>query len=245
MSPTSYHNVNLKSGSGHGQQNGFTLIEILIVIAIIGILAAILFPVFASAREGARRASCLSNMKQIGLATMLYAQDYDERMVHAFMRYGPGSANTAWWQDMLQPYMKSYQLVLCPSDATPGQTTSNRPVGYPNPLLTSYAANQVFRNANGQDVLFPPLRAGTGIGRSLAAFEESATTIIFTETGSAAPAVYSMELYYWNHTDLGTDPSDPPRVHKRHLEGCNFVFADGHCKWLKQSRPEMWTTKAD
>jgi prepilin-type N-terminal cleavage/methylation domain-containing protein len=92
----------------HNRGNGFTLIELLVVIAIIAILAAILFPVFARARENARRASCQSNLKQIGLASMQYNQDYDERM------YGSSVAGKQW-PDILQPYAKSTQIFTCPS----------------------------------------------------------------------------------------------------------------------------------
>jgi len=90
-------------------RKGFTLIELLVVIAIIAILAAILFPVFARAREKARQASCLSNLKQIGLASVMYAQDYDERFV--IYRY----PDPYFWPDKLQPYIKNTQVMVCPS----------------------------------------------------------------------------------------------------------------------------------
>lgn len=214
---------------------GFTLIELLVVIAIIALLAAILFPVFSRARETARKASCLSNMRQIGLATMQYTQDYDESMVKVYTYLGPGNTNLVWWQDVLQPYMKSYQLVLCPSQRPSSSYTTNRPAGYPNPLLTSYVGNNIYTNATGGP-LFPPLRAGTGGGRSLAEFEEPATTILFTEV-----RVGNMELFDWSQTDLGSSPT----IDKRHLSGCNFAFADGHAKWLKQTLPGMWTIQSD
>src|ERR671914_167689 len=87
---------------------GFTLIELLVVIAIIAILAAILFPVFARARENARRASCQSNLKQLGLGIMQYSQDYDERLVHT-------GYDEASWRIRIFPYVKSAQIYFCPS----------------------------------------------------------------------------------------------------------------------------------
>ena len=104
------------------RRNGFTLIELLVVIAIIAILAAILFPVFAKAREKARQSSCLSNFKQIGLAIMQYAQDYDERMVNEWY---DAAAPFPWewcntgdytnYQDYITPYIKNTQIFVCPS----------------------------------------------------------------------------------------------------------------------------------
>ncbi len=98
------------------RNHAFTLIELLVVIAIIAILAAILFPVFAQAREKARAISCVSNGKQIGLAMRMYAQDYDEINVGSY-QYPNGWSNGPWmiWADMLQPYIKNTQLFACPS----------------------------------------------------------------------------------------------------------------------------------
>ena len=92
------------------RNRGFTLIELLVVIAIIAILAAILFPVFAKAREKARQSSCLSNLKQIATATLMYAQDYDETMP----RYLHSGINMTA-QTAIQPYMKNEQIWVCPS----------------------------------------------------------------------------------------------------------------------------------
>jgi len=93
-------------------KRGFTLIELLVVIAIIAILAAILFPVFAKAREKARQTSCLSNLKQLGLGAIQYAQDYDERWVR--YRY----PNPYFWPHKLEPYLKNTQILTCPSRKT-------------------------------------------------------------------------------------------------------------------------------
>ncbi|MEI6500574.1 MAG: DUF1559 domain-containing protein, partial [Armatimonadota bacterium] len=113
-------------------RKGFTLIELLVVIAIIAILAAILFPVFAKAREKARQSSCLSNVKQIALGMMQYAQDYDERMVPAAMYYA--TPNYYTWMYLMQPYVKSSQIFTCPSSTATGwngslNTTQNTGYG--------------------------------------------------------------------------------------------------------------------
>jgi len=101
------------NGSRTRGLKGFTLIELLVVIAIIAILAAILFPVFAQAREQARRTSCLSNVKQLNTSVQMYIQDYDESIPLAASS-DPAGANFFTWQDSVQPYAKSYQIVICP-----------------------------------------------------------------------------------------------------------------------------------
>src|SRR3954466_7852291 len=96
------------------RNRAFTLIELLIVIAIIAILAAILFPVFGRARENARRSSCQSNLKQIGLGFAQYTQDYDEKMPYNSYGYVSATVNPGDWMDTIQPYTKSYQVLVCP-----------------------------------------------------------------------------------------------------------------------------------
>jgi prepilin-type N-terminal cleavage/methylation domain-containing protein/prepilin-type processing-associated H-X9-DG protein len=106
--------------SDSGGRTAFTLIELLVVIAIIAVLAAILFPVFAQAREKARQTSCLSNLRQIGLAMMQYAQDADETMPNALLNQSPingGDVGFKPYDQILMPYVKNYQVFNCPSDA--------------------------------------------------------------------------------------------------------------------------------
>ena len=96
-------------------RRGFTLIELLVVIAIIAILAAILFPVFAQAREKARAAACMSNTKQIATASVMYVQDYDENLVPTYQYDAKGCPNLRWWYDMIMPYCKNWGVLQCPS----------------------------------------------------------------------------------------------------------------------------------
>ncbi len=104
-------------------RRAFTLIELLVVIAIIAILAAILFPVFARAREKARQASCLSNVKQMGLAALMYAQDYDEMVVPGEIRI-PGAQRWMGEGGLLLPYVKNVQIFRCPSADGPAASKS-------------------------------------------------------------------------------------------------------------------------
>ena len=113
------------------RRTGFTLIELLVVIAIIAILAAILFPVFGRARENARRSSCQSNLKQIGLGLLQYAQDYDEMTVRSWYGSTEGGSNRTTspqnykWNHAIFPYVKSEQIFMCPSD-TPEDNASGK-----------------------------------------------------------------------------------------------------------------------
>ena len=97
------------------EKRGFTLIELLVVIAIIAILAAILFPVFSRAREQARKSACLSNEKQIGMALMMYIQDWDETFPWWKIKCLFGDHNGLYWTEQLMPYLKNTQILLCPS----------------------------------------------------------------------------------------------------------------------------------
>jgi prepilin-type N-terminal cleavage/methylation domain-containing protein/prepilin-type processing-associated H-X9-DG protein len=191
----------------HESKNGFTLIELLVVIAIIAILAAILFPVFARARENARRASCQSNLKQIGLGFAQYTQDYDERLP----QYETGT--NVGWGTSVQPYVKSWQLFHCPS------VSSNGGVG-----ITNYAYNACL-GATSAACDNP----GAG-GRSLAAVENSALSVMLLDTAE----VYANASETGGTTvGLATFTQDSTR----HLNGQNYAFVDGHVKWYPSPAP--------
>ncbi len=209
------------------RRHGFTLIELLVVIAIIAILAAILFPVFARARENARRASCQSNLKQIALGVMQYVQDYDERMPQQWQdRNGSGGYNPTTpptenndmgWTMLVQPYLKSWQIFQCSSQSIVPSTA-----GAPN-------NNDYWINIQ-------------ATSRSQAEFEEASNTVMLGDGGSGSSAA-GLTGCATNgttpctsaHTGLNAYIVSAQANDKghRHLDGANFAFADGHVKWFK------------
>lgn len=203
------------------RNKAFTLIELLVVIAIISILAAILFPVFARARENARRTSCLSNMKQIGLGVMQYVQDYDEHypMYRVTRLSSETSANPYGWADAVQPYVKSTQIFQCPSEPTapdssrlPAETAS----GY-----TDYALNIWIGGLNAD---------GTkGSGVSMAALDRPSVTVLNVEYRSYGSASFISENTANTPVNGRVNLS---ALKPRHLNGINFAFTDGHVKFI-------------
>jgi prepilin-type N-terminal cleavage/methylation domain-containing protein/prepilin-type processing-associated H-X9-DG protein len=214
-------------------RRGFTLIELLVVIAIIAILAAILFPVFAKAREKARQASCLSNLKQLGNASMMYGQDYDEMLPGACgPRISWGYPQGACAHEQVWPYIANSQMFVCPSVSgtlqascknTPDLDYRFWPAGMPHPLKNSYQINVVMRNM------------------SMSKIKRPAEIIHFTEGGyglipncdgwwaqwvgyCSPPGTTTTQYYTYN------DYSAPGHPHNG---GTNITFCDGHSKWLK------------
>jgi prepilin-type N-terminal cleavage/methylation domain-containing protein/prepilin-type processing-associated H-X9-DG protein len=191
-----------QNGNGRAARNnwtrgtrskGFTLIELLVVIAIIAILAAILFPVFARARENARRASCMSNMKQIGLGLMQYTQDNDEKYPSAyFYKDNAGDTNGyIHWSGATRPYVKSDQLFVCPSDMNGGLLPTN-----PHDPTYSNAWNgmdaQVPRISYTANAAIMPRKRSTNDGPNtvaLAAIEDTAGTIMVAEFNNTTACV--------------------------------------------------------
>ncbi len=196
-------------------RRGFTLIELLVVIAIIAILAAILFPVFAKAREKARQSSCLSNVKQLALANMQYAQDYDEKSLpYSTLPSGGG----LMWYVIVQPYIKSIQILTCPS-----QSISTTWGGY----YISYGLTRTTGS----------LGESTAAGVALGTIVTPAETFMLADTrahdneSEAFPTFYAPPGNTWG--SYGT-------LSPRHNEGGNFAFYDGHSKWM--SRTAAWAS---
>ena len=213
----------------------FTLIELLVVIAIIAILAAILFPVFARARENARKTSCMSNMKQIGLGTMQYTQDYDEYLPSD--SYGTGGPAAAKWMDVIYPYVKSEQLFTCPSDSRTNNLYNSNYAARTTNDFGSYAINNCYYAGNEP---FPP--RGSNISR----IPQTAETIWLTDVSDQDP---NNPTFFWqpnntNPTIINTGGFRIMQnrngggtvnygVMERHLETTPVLFCDGHVKALK------------
>jgi prepilin-type N-terminal cleavage/methylation domain-containing protein/prepilin-type processing-associated H-X9-DG protein len=226
----------------HRNCRAFTLIELLVVIAIIAILAAILFPVFAQAREKARQTSCLSNVKQLVTGLMMYSQDYDESFCPRYSGPYPNPPPSGWlprlkslkyysWMDMAETYTKSTGISVCPSS----------PVGARDRSLLNYAISS---SVGGE--------AGTGITQRLAAVENPSERIYVTD----GPAdVMAWHDACWGRADWflpgaavnrkqnqGSKQADA--YEGRHQRRVNMAFVDGHAQSMNPDqvllRPVMW-----
>ncbi len=238
--------------------SGFTLIELLVVIAIIAILAAILFPVFAQAREKARAVSCLSNAKQLGLAVLMYAQDNDETY--------PMGCDDTWWQGgwamTTQPYIKNLNILRCPSDAR-GPSSLFPVQGWEGPRI-SWASNGLLKwngSLGALELIGVIGAAGSTthgqirnnvatiarVGRPaesimLAEKHEASTTLYY---GPNATYFYNSDGYGWGYwwgsgyiPEGKRPPADFPYgpnggMPDVHSGNANVTFCDGHSKAMK------------
>ncbi len=215
-------------------RKGFTLIELLVVIAIIAILAAILFPVFARAREKARQSSCLSNVKQLMLAIMMYAQDYDETLPYASAWGEAATPSYITWYQALMPYVKNSQIIVCPS--------------YPNQSI-GYGWNYQnfgYRAASGS--------IGRSPGCKLGEIPIHAETILIgDDPDEGFHDAGGMYIYGPTQFDPSGDnaTNDPAlsNVARRHNGGGNYGFCDGHAKWVSAmeltGKDALWTKAED
>lgn len=200
------------------RRRAFTLIELLVVIAIIAILAAILFPVFARAREAARKTSCLSNTKQIALAVNMYTQDYDELFALSLYLSNAGTGQVFTFYDAHLPYIKNTQVLVCPSDkkvqSWPGFLST---CGYPftsagNFDRFSYNGNYCIFQHGADNALF----GGPGVARPARSL-------------ASVPRPADQTTFFDGRLLCNFDSP----IDARHLDGLNAAYADGHSKFVK------------
>ena len=204
-------------------RTGFTLIELLVVIAIIAILAAILFPVFAKAREKARQTSCASNEKQLGLGIMQYVQDNDETLPYRKFNGVPSMSNTNW-KTYIEPYVKSKGVYICPSNTSSSADSDNSPIprGYAvNAWDTKFFVDpiQPFVDCDPTFYCVSPV--------SLASLTQPSQTVGILEFAGSFPD------YHVTSTFLNFFNSPGSNLFAGHTGRGNFLFLDGHVKAMK------------
>jgi len=224
-----------RRGFTSGKCAAFTLIELLVVIAIIAILAAILFPVFANAREMARRTTCLSNLKSTGLALSMYMQDYDEMSVPwatiTGVRGADGFAQS--WDRLIYPYTKSGEITGCPSDR------SKRPFPANDGGITTLATRSYSMPGSMGGGWCPEPKDGGPPPRALAAVPRPAETIYLTERDNCAAG---QSRQYWNWCAVNDAESE---TGWRHNAQGSFLFVDGHVKSFPYKKGNTGTSQGD
>ncbi len=201
----------LSKGEWGAPRSAFTLVEMIVVIAIILLLSAMLFPVLETALGRAEAVSCLSNMRNLGLAARLYADDYDDAIVPAMLGHGP--SGRVCWDTTIQAYLNNPGLLLCPTDETPRQLPGTLCLPH------SYGINLELAEVGGY----------IGSSHRLDRLNDPIGTVLFCELNGERYCTHGIR---YSHDGLARVAT------QRHGHGSNYTFADGHTKWLRPEATE-------
>lgn len=217
-------------------RRAFALIELLTVMSIITLLAAILFPVFNRVRDTARKSSCQSNLRQLGMAVQLYTQDYDDRYMCGTAGFGAHSG--MGWAGQILPYVKDTRILTCPSDTTKTAAANRTTLSY----VYNYSMTRTSQTANEGDI--QSLATLSDPSRTVLMSEARELSVVVVPGETASPTTNLAESYDINFfTVTGPIPGAPTSDScaparrcqwddvPRHLGGANYLIADGHVKW--------------
>lgn len=238
----------------------FTLIELLVVIAIIAILAGMLLPALSQAKGKAMQIKCLSNMRQIGIAVVMYAGNHRDYLPYGYAYTWPGQRELYWWQDLCRPYIDSEIIYTCPSARIHGTWSDLRPPGTPKVLVKDFitnAHNGAYPESGRKDWVGangPFINNWDNPSRSMAEIQDPSGTIAICDGNTNVFEIWRLEQTdAWFNAGFGpayianspdTKNASVGHVAKRHNSGFVSSFCDGHAEYIKKSKLGMWTSRA-